>query len=131
MLKKIFSRFLQSSQVVPVLQAYRTVTNEQKNLLESKLNEYQDVLRSETPKQELYTNVHMEFGALQIFQIIDNASKLFSISDIMNCVEHAHGVLNIFSLMFRDVDIRELSIDLDYSDLDDTVDSDWLDLRDD
>ena len=33
--------------------------------------------------------------------------------------------------MFRDVDIRELSIDLDDSDLDDTVDSDWLDLRDD
>ena len=33
--------------------------------------------------------------------------------------------------MFRDVDIRELSIDLDDSDLDDTVDSDWLDIRDD
>ena len=135
MLKKIFSRFLQSSQVVPVLQAYRTVTNEQKNLLESKLNEYQDVLRSEAPKQVLYPNVHMEFGALQIVQIIDNASKLFYISD-MNCVEiwrseHAHGVLNIFSLMFGDVDIRELSIDLDDSDLDDTVDSHWLDIRDD
>ena len=114
---------------------HRTVTNEQKHLLESKLNEYQDVLRSEAPKQVLYPNVHMEFGALQIVQIIDNASKLFYISD-MNCVEiwrseHAHGVLNIFSLMFGDVDIRELSIDLDDSDLDDTVDSDWLDIRDD
>jgi predicted nucleic acid-binding protein len=54
----------------------------------------------------------------------------------MNCVEiwrseHACGILNIFSQMFGDIDIRELSIDLDKMDLDDTVDIDWLDIRDD
>jgi hypothetical protein len=50
----------------------------------------------------------------------------------MNCVEiwrseHACGILN----MFGDIDITELSIDLDKMDLDDTVYIDWLDIRDD
>ena len=94
------------------------------------------MLRSKAPKQVLYPNVYVEFGALQIFQVIDNASKLFSLPHIMNCVEicrseHASGVLNIFSQMFGDIEAGELTTDLDDSDLDETVDSDWLDIRDD
>jgi hypothetical protein len=115
---------------------HRTVTNEQKKTLESNLYQYQNVLQREVPKQVLYPNVFVEFGSLQIAQVIKNASKQFSVHDIMNCVEiwrseHACGILNIFSQMFGDIDIRELSIDLDKMDLDDTVDIDWLDIRDD
>ena len=115
---------------------HRTVTNEQKKTLELNLYQYQNVLQREAPKQVLYPNVFVEFGSLQIAQVIKNASKQFSVHDIMNCVEiwrseHACGILNIFSQMFGDIDIRELSIDLDKMDLDDTVDIDWLDIRDD
>lgn len=115
---------------------HRTVTKQQKASLESKLCDYRDVLRSKAPKQLLYPNVCIEFGTVQILQVINNASKLFSLSDIMNCVEiwrseHATAVLNILSQIFGDIGAEEFMADLDDSDLDATVDSDWLDIRDD
>ena len=78
----------------------------------------------------------MEFGLIQISQIIENASKLFSMMDIMNCVEiwrseHALGVLEIFSELFGDIDMPELSMDFGDALEDDTVDSDWMNIRDD
>ena len=56
--------------------------------------------------------------------------------DIVNCAEiwrseHSLGVLKIFSELFEDVDILELSMDFDEELVDDTVDSDWMDIRDD
>ncbi len=112
------------------------ITNEQKKELKSKLVAYGDALGNGAAKQVLFPNVHMEFGSLQISQIIDNACKLFSVMDIMNCVEnwrseHALGVLNIFSEFFGDIDIPELAMDFDDDLVDDTVDSDWMDIRDD
>ena len=54
----------------------------------------------------------------------------------MNCAEiwqsdHALGVLKIFSELFEDVDILELSMDFDEELVDDTVHSDWMDIQDD
>ena len=85
-----------------------------KNPLELKLNEYQDNLRSKSHRQVLYPNIFVEFGPLQIDQVIENRTKLFS--DIMNCVEiwrkeYAHDILKIFSQIFGDVD--ELPVQLD------------------
>jgi hypothetical protein len=78
----------------------------------------------------------MEFGSVQITQIIDNAHKLFSVMDIMNCVEiwrseHALDVLKILSELFKDVDIPELVIDCIDDLVDDIIDTDWMDIRDD
>ena len=114
----------------------RIISNEQKKELNSKLVSYANALHKGIGKQVLYPNVHMEFGSLQVSQIIDNACKLFSVMDIMNCAEiwrseHALGVLKIFSELFEDVDILELSMDFDEELVDDTVDSDWMDIRDD
>ena len=114
----------------------RAVTDEQKKVLELKLHEYQDGLRSKSPKQLLYPNVFAEFSSLQIDQIIQNRTKLFSVADIMHYVEtwrreHAHDILNILSQVFGDIDIEDLTVDLNDTDLDDTVDADWLDIRDD
>ena len=67
-------------------------------------------------------------------QVIENRTKFFSVPDIMNCVEiwrkeYAHDILKIFSQIFGDID--ELPVELDDSSLDDTLDTDWLENRDD
>ena len=54
----------------------------------------------------------------------------------MNCAEiwrseHALDVLKIFSELFKDVDILELSMDFGEELMDDTVDSARMDIRDD
>ena len=74
----------------------------------------------------LYPNVFVEFRALQISQVMKNASKLFSVHDIMNCVEiwrseHACGILNIFHKCLVILTLENFI----------TVDIDWLDIRDD
>ena len=110
----------------------RTVTDDQKKTLELKLHEYQDCLRSKSSKQVLYPNVFAKFGSLQIDQIVENKSKLFSVADIRNCVEiwrkeYAHDILNIFSQIFGDIDIGQLvTANLDDTNLDEAVDADWL-----
>ena len=114
----------------------RAVTDEQKKVLELKLHEYQDGLRSKSPKQLLYPNVFAEFSSLQIDQIIQNRTKLFSVADMLHYVEtwrreHALDILKILSQVFGDIDIEDLTVDLDDTDLDDTVDANWLDIRDD
>ena len=112
---------------------HRTVTSEQKKTLELKLNEYQDDLRSKSHRQVLYPNMFVEFGSLQIDQIIESRTKLFSVPD-MNCVEiwrkeYAHDILKIFSQIFGDID--DLPVESDNTNLDDTLDTDWLEIRDD
>ena len=82
----------------------------------------------------MYPNIFVEFGPLQIDQVIENRTKLFTVPDIMNCVEiwrkeYAHDILKIFSRTFGDID--ELPVELDDSNLDDTLDTDWLEIRDD
>ncbi len=75
---------------------------------------------------------------MQIHQIMQNVHKLFSIADIMNCTEiwqteHANSVLEILSNVFEDISKKELDNinDNDFNDLDETVDLDWVDIRDD
>ena len=133
---KTFLHNFSSCQIPYTYVNRRMITNEQKKELKSKLVAYGDALGNGAAKQVLFPNVHMEFGSLQISQIIDNACKLFSVMDIMNRVEiwrseHALGVLKNFSELFGDIDIPELAMDFDDDLVDDTVDSDWMDIRDD
>ena len=116
----------------------RVVTAKEKEVLKTRLVAYRDTLRNESSKQVLYPNTYLEFGSTQIGQILNNAEKLFSVADIANCVEiwrseYANSVLNIFSQVFSDIDtacdVTEL-IDMDV-DVDDTLDPDWMDVRDD
>jgi ATP-dependent DNA helicase RecQ len=114
----------------------RIITNEMKKKLKIKLLAYGDTLGKGASKQVLFPNLHMEFGSVQITQIIDNAHKLFSVMDIMNCVEiwrseHALEVLKILSELFKDVDIPELVMDCSDDLVDDIIDTDWMDIRDD
>ena len=124
-----------------VMTTYITMTSielshpNKKKTLELKLNEYQDDLRSKSHGQVLYPNIFVEFGPLQIdLQVNENRTKLFSVPDIMNCVEiwrkeYTHDILKIFLKIFGDID--ELPVELDDSNLDDTLDTDWLENRDD
>ena len=102
--------------------------------MEFKLNEYQDDLRIKSHRQVLYPNMFVEFGSLQIDQIIESRTKLFSVPDIMNCVEiwrkeYGHDILKIFPQIFGDIDDRP--VELNDTNLDDTLDTDWLEIRDD
>ena len=114
------------------------VTAKEKEVLKTRLVAYRDTLRNGSSKQVLYPNTYLEFGSTQIGQILNNAEKLFSVADIANCVEiwrseYANSVLNIFSQVFSDIDtacdVTEL-IDMDV-DVDDTLDPEWMDVRDD
>jgi hypothetical protein len=116
----------------------RTVTAQQREDLRTRLFYFRDTLRNGLPKQVIYSNIHLEFGRMQIHQIMQNVHKLFSIADIMNCTEiwrseHANSVLEILSNVFEDISKEELDNinDNDFNDLDETVDLDWVDIRDD
>ena len=68
----------------------------------------------------------------QISQVIDHCFKLFSITDIRNCVEiwrtqYARRILNILNEVFQDMSDCEENDD----EFDNTVDSEWVDIRDD
>ena len=85
-------------------------------------------------RQVLYPNMFVEFGSLQIDQIIESRTKLFSVPDIMNCVEiwrkeYTHDILKISSQIFGDID--DLPVQLVDTNLDDALDTDWLEIRDD
>ncbi len=91
----------------------RTVTAEQREDLRTRLFYFRDTLRNGLPKQVIYSNIHLEFGRMQIHQIMQNVHKLFSIADIMNCTEiwrteHANSVLEIQSNVFEDISKEEL-----------------------
>jgi hypothetical protein len=116
----------------------RTVTAQQREDLKTCLFHFCDALRIGLPKQVIYLSIHLEFGRMQIRQIMQNAHKLFSIADIINCTEkwrseHTNAVLEILSNVFEDISKEELDNinDNDFNDLDETVDSDWVDIRDD
>ena len=79
-------------------------------------------------RQVLYPNMFVEFGSLQIDQIIESRTKLFSVPDIMNCVEiwrkeYTHDILKISSQILGDID--DLPVQLVDTNLGDALDTDW------
>ena len=110
----------------------RPVTAQQKDHLRSELLLFRNNL-IQNHSSEMQNTVMMEFGNIQIQQVINNCHKLFTLEDVKKCVEvwrnnHAHGILRAVSVVFGlDHEIPEI--------IDDTqeilADIDWGDLRDD
>ncbi|CAB3988004.1 Werner syndrome ATP-dependent helicase-like [Paramuricea clavata] len=116
----------------------RSVTTEDKGTLKSLLMSY----RMQLIEMEVNTmtssvgipNVFLEFGGMQISQVLNTCHKLFTIDDVIENVEiwrknHAPGILEAIKHVFNDIDI-----DLDLSPVEDEgldIDMDWEEVRDD
>jgi hypothetical protein len=79
-------------------------------------------------------NVFLEFGGMQISQVLNTCHKLFTIEDVIENVEiwrknHALGILEAIKHVFNDIDKY-----LDLSAVEDEgldIDMDWEEVRDD
>eukprot|EP00794_Sanderia_malayensis_P014542 gene14542-16045_t len=107
----------------------RTVTNEQRLQLESELLDYRRGLIRNQASDLINTvslpSTLLEFGSLQMRQIIENCHALFTANDVHVKVEvwrenHVVGILRILQEIFGDIDDEELTLTLDTS-LDDEI----------
>ncbi len=83
-------------------------------------------------------NVFLEFGWLQILQILQTCHKLFTVEDVLQNVEiwrkhHAVAVLNAIAQVFGDitVELNRSLLDENHTDIDMDIEMDWEELRDD
>lgn len=117
------------------------VTNDQQNQLKKKLLQYRDSLLPSSTAEFIpigSTGIFFEFGHYQIAQVLQNCDHLFTIVDIVDCVEIWRNVLgnNIFSAMsevFDDMDTSNFPLLLSEENFQDmeVIDDDWEILRDD
>ena len=79
-------------------------------------------------------NVFLEFGWLQIIQVLQTCHKLFTVGDVLQNVEiwrkhHAFAILNAVAQIFGDIIVEQDMSMLDEDHID--IEMDWEELRDD
>lgn len=116
----------------------RSVTSEEKAKLKGLLMSYKMQLVEMELKAMTSSvgipNIFLEFGGMQISQVLNTCHKLFTIDDVIENVEiwrksHALGILETIKHVFNDIEI-----DLDLSAIEDKgldIDMDWEEIRDD
>ena len=129
---------LQLSLAMPSGTKSRAVTNQDKECLRQKLIEYQHSLikQMNVSMMVTYPNNLMEFNSFHVNQIVDNCHKLFTVEDIVDCVEiwrhkYAIDILKQINEVFKDVDVKLIG-NFDQSfDCSASIYIDWNQLRDD
>ena len=121
----------------------RHVTNEQRESLRTELSIYHKSLitsllkRDASGKLKSFTHSKslLGFSDIQISQVLDHCSEMFSIRDICNLVEiwdlqHAIKIYGILDVIFMDMDDSLIDIEDDdlSSDEEDILPEDWRDL---
>ena len=115
----------------------RTVSAEDKKTLKEKLKGVRQQMLNQVQVENMVTcpNLILEFNAYHINQVLQKSHCLFSLNDIFRNVEiwrskYAVAILRILGEVFGDIDI---DTDMLCEDLDgeDTVMSDWSQVRDD
>ena len=119
----------------------RTVTSEPKKALQERLINYKEEYKqivSGTLKPVSCPSLLLEFGDLQIQQVLKSCNCLFTLDDIIGNVEiwraiHANNILVALSETFKDIDIDTSNLLLSDPELqlEDELDDQWLDIRDD
>ena len=114
----------------------RTVTAQDKQNVRKNLLEFMQEMRGQVQVNKMVTcpNVLLEFNTFHINQVIESCQNLFTVENVLRSVEiwrhhHAGQVLKVISEVFGDVDIGSLSFEDDS--LEDTIASDWGQIRDD
>ncbi len=129
---------LQLSLAMPSSTKSRAVTNEDKECLRQKLIEYQHSLikQMNVSMMVTYPNNLMEFNSFHVNQIVDNCHKLFTVEDIVDCVEiwrqkYAIDILKQINEVFKDVDVKLIGNFDQPFDCSASINIDWNQLRDD
>lgn len=113
----------------------RTVTKQDRENLQKKLLELQQDMRQQVQVNTMVCpNFVLEFNMFHINQVMESCHKLFTVDDILQSVEiwrhhHAKCVLKVLNDVFGDVDIESLCFE--ENSLDNTIASDWGEIRDD
>ena len=90
----------------------RPVTDKNRMALKAKIKQYHDSILYEHARAMSNTvslpSAIIEFGSLQMQQVLDNCHKLFSLSDVTNNVDvwrkcHAIGILKVVNDVFGDI----------------------------
>ncbi len=118
----------------------RHVSKDQRTLLRQKLLNYRTSLIPATTEQFLPVGsigILFEFDHYQIEQVLANCTHLFTMNDIVSCVElwrnvHANMVYTILNEVFKDMD-ESVTLLLSVEDFEDmeVVEEDWEEIRDD
>ena len=118
----------------------RFLTNDQQNQLKKKLLQYRDSLLIPSTAEFIpvgSTGIIFEFGHYQIAQVLQNCDHLFTIVDIVDCVEiwknvHGNNIFNAMSEVFDDMDASNFPLLLSEENFQDmeVIDDDWEILQD-
>ena len=91
----------------------RPVTDKNRMTLKAKIKQYHDIILHEHVRAMSNTvsipSAIIEFGSLQMQQVLDNCHKIFSLSDVTNNVDvwrkcHVMGILKVINDVFGDID---------------------------
>eukprot|EP00112_Aurelia_sp_Birch-Aquarium-sp1_P013752 Seg2933.4 transcript_id=Seg2933.4/GoldUCD/mRNA.D3Y31 product="hypothetical protein" protein_id=Seg2933.4/GoldUCD/D3Y31 len=86
------------------------------------------------------SSVLLEFGQIQVEQVLQNCNNLFTLDDILSKVEiwrmaHARFILNILQIVFEDIDddinLNDTSMTNIVFDSEEEIDDEWMEMRDD
>ena len=78
----------------------------------------------------------LEFGNDQVKEAINNAEYIFTLTDVTKLVDiwrmkHATAILNIFQLIFQDIDEQIMDTDFDDEYFDQIYNHEWVDMEND
>ncbi|XP_028414616.1 ATP-dependent DNA helicase Q-like 1 [Dendronephthya gigantea] len=115
----------------------RVVTKKDKKLLKEKLINYQREMLKEYNIKNMVTcpNMLLEFNMFHINQVLGSCHSLFTLNDVLKSVEiwrhkYAVEILRIIQDIFGDMEI-EIPDDLEDSDEEETLTTEWEALRND
>ena len=119
----------------------RHVSEEQRKTLKVELESLKQRTRNNVVsalKPVSCPSILLEFGQIQIDQVLENCNNLFSLDDVLSKVEiwrmaHAKFILNLLQIVFEDIDD---DINLDDTlmtnivfESEDELDDEWMEIR--
>lgn len=146
--KEFWSPSLNTSSTLPVQklsvsagqrsQITRAVSKEQKKQLKKELHSLQQEMVNDVNLDTMVTcpNVLMEFNYFHVNQVLEHCKCLFTIHDVVDCVEiwrmqYATGILRVLQRVFNDIDLDSIEACEDVLPAEMSNYSDWSQVRDD
>eukprot|EP00112_Aurelia_sp_Birch-Aquarium-sp1_P008878 Seg199.13 transcript_id=Seg199.13/GoldUCD/mRNA.D3Y31 product="putative ATP-dependent RNA helicase R290" protein_id=Seg199.13/GoldUCD/D3Y31 len=119
----------------------RCVSNAQRAMLEKQLINYRAMLLPSNTDQFIpvgSSGILLEFGNYHINQVLQHCDHLFTMDDIITCIElwrnsHAKNIFLALNEVFRDMEescLSSLTAEEDFENMD-IVEEDWQNIRDD
>lgn len=138
-----FLQFKMTSRESALPNHVRHVSEDQRERLKMELESLKHRTRSNvlsSLKPVSCPSVLLEFGQIQVEQVLQNCNNLFTLDDILSKVEiwrmaHARFILNILQIVFEDIDddinLNDTSMTNIVFDSEEELDDEWMEIRDD